>query len=348
MQTLEELKAENAQLEAQEATDVVENAVTEDELAPQADELEAEETAGEVESIVDDVAAETTEETTDEPELEAWMQSDDDQTSQADNGFTGSDIAAAKKKLRTKLERRHSEEVEQLQAEINKLKEGGAQPQKLSKPKREDYYDHDDPDDAYADALIDWKMSSRQAEQQAEQGAAEAKRKQLEQQQSIATGVDQHLERVVKLAEASNITADAYRGAELNVRTMIESVFPNSGDAITDALIANVGEGSEKVFFNLGVNASRRAQLEKLLREDPSGIRAGVYLGKLSGELSAPTRRKTNTPKPAPQVNGDEKSGPSERGLKQAYDKAMRGGGAQAIYQARKKAKAAGVDISKW
>lgn len=341
MATLEELKEENARLEAEAQAEVT----TED--SPQEDEVVTEEDADETETEAETENAESSEEAEGEAELEDWMQGDD-QASQSSETFTGSDIAAAKKKLRAKLERQHDAETEELKARIAELEAGGQAPQELTRPKREDFYDEDDPDEAYAEALVDWKLSKSSADTESKLAARERERQQQEQLRAIESGVDAHCERAAKLAESSGITSEAYTSAELNVRRVADSVFPGAGDNIVDGLIASLGEGSEKVFYNLGVNSGRRAEFEKLLREDQSGIKAALFLGKLNGDLSKPQKRTTKAPAPAPAMTGDESRNDVERKLKKRYAEADRNNNRQAAFNIRREARKAGVDTKNW
>lgn len=347
--TLEQLKEENAKLEAQAAANPQE--AVEDEPDTQDEGLEAEtdndaakaqEDDGEEEADPDKPKSES-----EEAELEDWMKSDDDQTSSgSDRKFTGSDIKAAKEKLKAKLQRKHDDETEKLIARIKEL-EQGKQPD-LQKPKREQFYDHDDPDEAYAEAMAEWKWNQKNAESQAEKAARNAERQRLERMQEISQGVDEHYQRAVTLAEESGISAEMYQSADHRVRQALDEVFEGSGDAITDALISNLGKGSERVFYNLGVNKTRLSELQSLLKADPTGIKAAVFLGELKRDLTAPKKRTSNAPKPAPQADGDATVTQSAKALKSKYDKAHSNGDSQAAFNAKREARAAGVDTSKW
>jgi len=333
--TLEELKAENAQAEEAKAT--VESVdglseITEDEAETQ------EAGAAEQEEGTEEVLA--------EPELEPWMQSDQDDN--AGKKFTDSDVGKAKAKLRAKLEREHSGEVDQLKQQIAELQQ--AKPvsgNDLVRPKRGDFDDHEDPDDAYTDALVDWKIKISQAESQAATKHTDLQRKQLEQKAKLTEAVDQHYERAVRLSEETGITPELYQGADLMVRREVERLFPDRGDAITDTLIANLGEGSEKVFYSLGVNATKRAKMASLLEADPSGIQAAVFLGSLKAELSTPGKRKSNAPAPAPNLNGDKGVNQGGDFLKK-YKKAHQSGDMQGALNAKLAAKRVGVNVKDW
>ncbi len=141
VKTLEQLKAENAET----PTDDLE--VTQD--AEIKDDAEAVEESS-TETVVDG----DQESKDDEQEAtEVWMQTEE-QPSNGDNDnakFTDSDVAAAKRNLRSKLEKRHSKETDDLKAEIEALKQQMTQPAKAPvvdqnvdlPPKLEDF-DYDD------------------------------------------------------------------------------------------------------------------------------------------------------------------------------------------------------------
>ena len=333
-QTLEELKAENAAAEV------------EPETIPQVVEEEIEVEAAKVETEELDEVAEPNESDTGKTEVEDWMQSDEP-AAQADKKYSGEDIGNAKAKLRSKLEKKHNTEVDELEAENERLKNGRTNAKGLNRPKRDEFFDAEDPDDAYAEALVDWKLENNQAKVAAKSKQSEDVQKAQAFKDRVSEGVDQHYERAVVLAEESGISADLYKSSDLKVRQVVESVYPEAGDAITDTLITNLGKGSEKVFYNLGVNTAKRNEFKKLLSEDTSGMKAAMYLGTLKAELNAPNKRKTNAPSPAANVSGDVNgSKDSFKSDKKAYDKA--GGNMQARFAIRMKAKKAGADVSNW
>lgn len=336
--TLEQLKAENASLEQQPAA-VPQNAP--DEVIDE---------AAEVNEPVDTDAEGGDGNPDTEAEGDDWTKGDDQESQGAEKKFTDSDIAAAKTKLRAKLDRQHQSELEKLQAQLEEERRKNLSvPQVGDKPKLEQFYDKDNPEEAFAEALVDWKLKASAAQQQSQHQQYEQQRQSLEVQRRIEQSVDQHYERAAKLAEASGISPELYQAADLKVRETIEAIFPGGGgEQITNALIANLGEGSEKVLYNLGVNQARRNELAKLLQEDKSGLRASVYLGKLAGELSAPTRKKSNAPAPAAQIQGDRQTTEQGRALHQKYKDAHKSGDVQKAIQLKRQARDAGVDTKTW
>lgn len=336
--TLDELRAENAALEASKAA------------APQAGAESDEGEAVETEEPNGQVAEPGEEGETAEAEAESWMSGDSQESQGAERKFTDKDIGAAKTKLRAKLEREHQSELQRLQAELEAERQKHVlQPAQVGqRPTREQFFDKDDPDEAFAEALVDWKLKSQSVQQATQQQQYEQQRKALEQRQQIEASVDQHYERAAQLAEKSGITPEAYQSADLRVRSAIDQVFPGGGDSITDALISNLGEGSEKVFYNLGVNRARLTELESLLKQDPTGLKASVWLGKLSAELSAPTKRTSNAPAPATQIRGDRNTTEAGRAIHKQYKEAHSSGNTQKAFDLKRKAKAQGINTQTW
>lgn len=334
-QSLKELKAENAKAEEETAT------------TPQVEEVETEEEAVEEESEQLDEPAEAEEGEAEETETEDWMQGDD-QPSNAEKKFTDSDVAAARRKMKAKLEKK-DDENERLRAENERLKNAGSQSLEVgAKPKREDFDDNDDPEEAFIEALTDWKIEKSTATTVSNQASNSAKQKQQQQLAQTEKAVDQHYERAVGLAEKSGISAELYQSSDLTVRQMIESIYPKAGDAITDALIASLGDGSERVFYNLGVNKARLGELKSRLEADPSGVKAAMYIGQLNAELKAPQKRKTNAPKPASQIKGDEQGGSKASAAKRKYSEAHKKGDTAAAFRIKREAKKAGANTKEW
>jgi len=337
--TLAELKEQNAAKELEAAK------------PPQAE-------AEEEEIVADEVA-------TDEPgkvaepggeddtiESEPWMLSDE-QTSQEEGGekaFTGSDIAAAKRKLRAKLEK-SNDEVADLRAEIEKLKTQRLAPaashdshQAIKRPMLNDF----DTTDEYGEALDEYIEAKTLATvQKATNGQAQTAQ-QEQAKEAFTAAVDQHYERAATLAEKYGITAEVYQQADLAVRTAIEQIMPNQGDLVTDQLINSIGEGSEKVMLYVGRNKGKTAQLQQALLSDPTGMKAVAFLGRMSGEVTAPKKRNSQAPKPATQLKGGSAVPVSAeaKALRKTYQAAK--GNPQARYDARKAARKAGLDPSDW
>lgn len=348
IQTLEEVKAELAAEEAAAAAPAEPEAEeVEDEAEPTATEQ-----TGEVEAETEHDDPGDEDANDGEEETEDWMQGDQG-AQEADLKFGDSDVAAAKRKLRAKLEKKHTSEVDELQAKIAELEKRVSQPQQqsqsaLQRPKRDDFLDADDPDEAFSEALVDWKLKTAQAEQQAESKTKEVQAKLQEVERKVKESVDQHYDRAAELAEKSGISPEQYQAADYRVRKMVHDIVsqrPNgNGDKAVDWIISKIGKGSEKVIYNLGVNTKRLAEFESILRSDTDGTDAVAFAVRLAAELQSPVKRKSNAPAPAPQVTGDAKGSDSAARLKKKYDQAD---GAKA-FEIRRQAREQGIDVRNW
>ena len=97
--------------------------------------------------------------------------------------------------------------------------------------------------------------------------------------------------------------------------------------------------------YYLGRNKAALNEFRALLSDDPSGLKASVYLGKITEKIAGSKNKPSQARKPAATVKGDEvPKGPEGRFRKQ-YKEAK---SAQARYDVKKAAKVAGHDPSKW
>ncbi len=169
---------------------------------------------------------------------------------------------------------------------------------------------------------------------------------------SLDTAVDAHYKRAEDFLKANNVSDERFQKAEITIREAVEAVFPGKGSLITDELIAQVGEGSEVAILYAGLNESAKAILINKLREDPRGLSAVAYLAKLAVEKSkARTNSSSGAPAPAARVRGANKGVSQIDGeaLKKVYKAATKNGDySQEAFDAKMKAKAAGVDTSTW
>lgn len=339
--TLEELKAENAAQEAAEAK-ALEKSKAKAEVKFEDEEYdEPVYEAGEDES---DSKGEADSDQEGDAPTEAWMaeDSEDEQASGGDRAkFSDSDVAAAKRKLRAKLEKEHNDELEKLKAEIEQLKQSKTEPrsQDVGKVPTLEQFDYDKA--KYAAAMQAWVRNQVQGASRATETEAIKQR----QAQEFERKVEDHYERAAKLVKQHNIDPDLYRNAGMSLRKTIDEVFPGNGDLFTDQLLSRLGEGSEKVEYHLGRNAQKREILKAKLMEDPSGLSASIYLGKVLGEVSMPANRKSKAPAPAARANGGQGSVNNEASMKKKY---IAENDVQKRFDLRRKAKLAGIDVSDW
>lgn len=329
--SLEELKRENE--EAEPETQEEPSLEQEDEAKP----------AGE--GVNQEAEAEGSEEAEGESQeaVEPWMQSDD-QTSQ--DSVPLSKHIELRQKLKGKVNERDNE-IEDLKAQIESLKKSAVAPVATGKPKRDDFIDADDPDEAYLDALADWKAEEAQKKQ-----AQKAQRDQ--QAQALANRqkqVENHLERVVSLLSEHNLDSSVYEKAHDGFRKSIAGAMPGVNqdqvEFVSDTLITNMGDQSAKLVIYAGNSAERRQQLQDAIASDPSGFKAMRLLGKWEERMVAPQKKVSSAPKPAPKPEGG--SAPTSPGtLHKKYNAAHSKGDYQKAFDLKQEARNQKIDVSKW
>jgi len=279
----------------------------------------------------------------DDPEKKKKVEPDDDDP--AKNVPVGK-FVALKKSLRSKIADR-DEENEKLRRENEVLKANKGvekKPEPITRPVKTDEMsdaDYDVAMDEYYDKRAQDTFLRNKLQDEQKQGTSDAKK-------VVVEAVDAHYDRAAKLVESSGIKPEIYKQADLTVRQAVEASRPKWGDAIVDQVIHLLGEGSEKVMYFLGRNKPALAKFQNLLTIEPSGMQAAVYLGQEKQRLTKPQKARSNAPAPASHAKGDVNKGASGTTLKRAYSKAHKSNNTQAAYNAKKAARAAGVDVSNW
>lgn len=283
-------------------------------------------------------------------ELEEWQKTDANDEGGEKPKFEKS--LKAKKKLKGLLNEREGEltekekEIERLRLENERLKAGSLKSDKPLKRPVEDDFINDDGDldiDKYHDALDEYD------DQRAEIRRAN-KRQQSSQEAQIAAiteGVDSHYTRAEKLVEESGINPDVYKAADIKFRSAFTETYQKNSDAVADRVLAKLGEGSEKVAYFIGNNEAARTKLQTLLRNDPTGLNAAMYLGSENQRLNTnkPATRQSKAPSPATKIKGDALPPGKEGAWKKKYLAAAEG---QAQYEVAKAARAAGFNTRNW
>lgn len=337
VQTLEELKRENAESESNEA----EEAKEDQEDQPEAIEAEFEEVEAEEEPQEE---AEEVEAESSEPESEAWMQSDEQQSENNGQAVPVKKHVSVRNKLKGEIKERDSQiesqnsEIEKLKAEIAELK-GAPQPETLeAMPKLEDFNYDEAKYQAAVNKWIDTKIDRRNASSAQSEKETQAKEK-------IDLAVNDHYERAAGLIAGTSVTEDMYKTADRHVRQTFEEIFPKGGDQVVDQVIAFLGEGSEKVIYRLGINSNDMSELKQSLRDDPSGSKAMLYLGGLKTKLTSATqfKNKSEAPKPGTKLQGGD-TGEKGSYYKRAVRAARSKNDVQKVIDLKREAKAKGVD----
>lgn len=348
--TLDELKAENAAEEAK-----AEDKQVEDKKEPIQDEyVEVKE-----EAQADEVEGSTKDNDEKETELEGWQLTEETEASESEkkSGFVPNREAANRRRktqaLKGELKEKDSE-LDELRKQVEALKAGNApqapqQAAPLVKPTREQFdYDDEAYDaaiDKYYDAKFDEKLNSHQTNTLEKQQQEDAQKAVLESQQK---SLNSHYERASKLVADGKVTEESYRGADGVVRQSIESLFPQQGNSITDALISTLdglGEGSEKVMYQLGVNASKLQELQNKLLKGDGGVSATAFLGQLHAQIQTPTKRRSQAPAPGSKVDGEGGGGGRGGSLQKKYNKTD---DLQKRLEIKREAKSQGIDTKQW
>lgn len=332
VQTLEELKAENAKVEMEAE---VQPASTEEEITKKA----TEETEVETSQVAESDQNETNEDT-----VESWMQTDDD-TSGNEETLTDSDAATIRRKWKGKLkkaEEEHNTEVEQLKAQLNQY-------QNQSQPKQEavsvptlEGCDYDE--GVYQQKMAEYMQGAVANQLQSHQASSEQRAAQERAKKQMEDAVHSHYERASKL---KNITAEQFQASDMEVRKVVATVpqFGEQGaDSVVDALISSMGDGSEKLMYYLGRNKAAQSKFKAALEADQSGLRAGILLGEMKATVTQPVKKTSSAPKPSAKAEGDGQSVAASN-FKRKYDKAKT---PQERFNIRQEAREAGENVRDW
>lgn len=300
-----------------------------------------------VEEIVEEPQVEeevVVNEVIDEGKEEEWMREGDEPSQGGEETVPLHSHIKAKRKLKGKISEL-DEEVERLKNENAQLKSQKAEPIEFPKrPRRGDFEfddDYEDAMDVYEEKKDNLKFQQLQRTQSLEESQKRIKDR-------IEKGVDEHYARAESLLESSGITPDAFKASDQKIREAVESIRPKQGDGIVDQFISRLGEGSEKVMFRLGRSKALLGEFIGLLANDPSGLDAATFLGEQKAILLNTGKRKSGAPVPDTQLNGDETAGQKEKILKKRYQEAHKKGNGQEAWNAKRQAKAAGVNTSGW
>ena len=281
------------------------------------------------------------------PEKEPWMEEEEGGEQDLDDPSKNVPVGkfvSVKKKLKGQISDR-DEEIERLKQERDDaLKLKSTEPTVLVRPKKDDF----DDDEAFEDALDTYNESRTTETINRTRLEDQKKAGQQQAQEKLTEAVDGHYERAETLIEKSGIKPEIYKAADTTVRKAVEAITPNLGDVIVDQVISILGDGSEKVIYFLGRNKAALAKFQSLLAADKSGMKAAVYLGQEKQRLTNPIRPRSNAPGPAKNIKGDVPITGAEARFKKKYDAAHGKNNLQSAYNAKKEAKAAGVDVSKW
>lgn len=273
---------------------------------------------------------------------EPWQKTDEETT---DEVPVGTHIKM-KQKLKGRILER-DDTISNLEAKITSLEQTRIKPESPGIPLRPIENDFKT-DVEYHEAVTKWEDDRLQTRFEKNESSKLQKETVKQFKKNLDKSVDSHYERAGKLIDDSGISSEVFKKADEIVRHTIESIRPKQGDLITDQMISLLSEGSEKVMFFLGRNKTALAEVKGLLAEDSSGMKAAIYLGQQKERLTNPKRKTSQAPPPANKASGDDVPNAKSGAFKKKYDKAHKEGNSQAAYNAKKKARVAGVDVSSW
>lgn len=286
--------------------------------------------------------------------------SDDGDDDDDDDGDESEDKVPVKKHIRVKQKLKgklkdSEAELERLRLENEQLKSGGKPPeqQKLQAapdaPKRPRRSDFDD-DEAYEVAFDTYEDQRRQYDAQVITQTSQQRQKIQQRMQEIEQSVDAHYDRAEKVVEKYGIKPEIYQQADLNVKKIIHKVFPQlDPEVVFNGFVDMVGEGSEVAMYHLGRNKTASTEFQRLLQEDQTGLRAAIYLGRISEKVGGSKGKKTSqAPSPAAKLKGDEAASVKDQAAKRKWTEAHKKGKAQEAYNLKQQARKQGIDTTGW
>jgi len=281
-----------------------------------------------------------------EKPVEPWMEEEGEQDpDDPSKTVPVAKFVGVKRKLRGQITER-DEEIERLKRERDEaLKLKPKEETVLERPKKDDF----DTDDEFYEALDKYNLSRTSETINRTRLEDQRKAEQRQAQEKLAEAVDEHYVRAADLIEKSGIKPEIYQAADTTVRKAVEAITPNLGDVIVDQVISILGDGSEKVMYFLGRNKAALAKFQSLLASDKTGMKAAVYLGQEKQRLTTnPIKPRSSAPDPPTNIKGDTNVTGLEARFKKKYDAAHSKKNLQEAYNAKKEARQAGVDVSRW
>lgn len=256
-------------------------------------------------------------------------------------------LVKLKKKLKGQISEK-DEELERLRAELQAVKTGVVTPQQtIEAPKRPRSADFDT-DEEYEAAMDKYEEDKIKYQTQLIT-STQSQSTQVEQRtKKILESVDSHYERAAKLVESSGINPEVYQQATENFKAVIERVMPGKSEGALNGIIDIIGDGSEKTIFYIGRNKAAQNEFAALLTEDPTGLKAAMYLGRTTEKINGTVKKTSQAPPPAAQLKSGESVSAKESAFRKKYDEAHKKGSLQVAYNVKKEARKAGIDTSNW
>lgn len=232
-------------------------------------------------------------------------------------------------------------ENERLRVENERLKSSApSNAPALKLPNENDF----DSDEDYNVARNEYEVQNRQLiiDTIRQDNTQNQQQNRLREAQEIS--VNDHNLRAEAFVKQQKIKPEVYINADSKIRQAIETVMPNESGHVFNTLIHRMGSDSEKVILYLGNNKERLDKFTASLRNDTSGIEAGILVGGMKEKVKKTTKRTSNAPAPADSISGGDSTSASSNALKRAYDKAK----GQEAFTIKQKARQAGTNTEEW
>lgn len=331
VQSLEELKAQNAAEEAAMAQ-------------PEVEEIEAIESEDDLEV---DPPEPTEGDETEEP-TEDWLKEDgteEGKPKKQSELVPAAVLAETRRKLRGEVSEKDAE-IQRLKSELDQVKASPAATSAQYKPVIPvEFHDFEGGWDEYQAYVADVHATNALKLIEARENQNKQAKVVEQEQREIAEQFNQHYDRVEALVASGKITVEKYKKAELKVVEKLDQMT-GAGEAVMKKFVASIGAGSEKVITHLGTNGAAQQRLEKELKRDPSGIAAAIYLGGLREKFnSTPVNKPKTAPTPDVPLTG---KAPVTSSHYKAYENAVAKDDPTAMLEAKRAARGAGIDTSKW
>lgn len=334
VQSLEELRALNAaeeaaaaQAEATETEEVEETEVEEAETEAEETEQESEQEEGEAE------------EADEQPE---WAKTDSDREK-------GAVPVAKHVEIKHKLQGKIADKDAEIAALKQQLEQVQAAPPQYSEELEiaKEAWEFDGTTEEYQryKAQVDARNAIKL--QRSEQQRQANEQRQREEAARVEAELDKHYERAAALVTSGIIKQpEQFQAAEQTVVKSVDSIVPGAGAGVVNMMISRLGEGSEKVIYHLGANATALREFENELRADQTGIRAAMFLAEKKALFnSKPAVKPKPVPKPDVPLQG---KAPVIAQEQRAYEKAHKSGDIEKALGIKMAAKAKGINTTNW
>ena len=285
----------------------------------------------------------------DEEDGLSWMADEpdggSDEVDESGNSVPVATHVKVKHKLKAKLGEK-DELIATLREENEQLKVQPVAPMELNPPKRPRTSDFGT-DDEFETAMDAYEDQNREYMTKFATHNTVQTQKVQQQEEATTQAVDDHYTRAETLVQENSINPEVYKKTDLLVKSIIESVMPKAGEQVFNHLVSLVGEGSEKTMFFLGRNKAAQHEFHSLLAQDTTGLKAALYLGRITERIGGAKNQTSRSPKPATNLQGDVKNSAQGSALYRKWQNAS-GKDPQKAYNLKKEAKAKGIDTSNW